>query len=462
VLWDWMGLAWLVLPLSLPAWSRHLWRTPVLFLLTTTLAVFTLMFVPPVTTLLQPRLGYLLMRMVWILPLAMALAFAVDAMLLRLVRPRWGERASAVAAAVVLACLLAAPVGDALARLTNSERVREEERTISTLRWREPMRWIDAHLPAGTVVLSDPATSYAVPMWTRHHVVTLVDQHGTPNDPFALDRILDARDALDPQGTWRRLREVKQRWGATAIVLNDRFDEVPRLDYWAPDPSWFRSARARLDAQPAAFPRQLDSGDLVVYAIRSPALDSLVAATDTAVALPPPSAVGRPRAAAVADGVDLQRFALSSPRAAPGDTVRVDLDWVARRRLPAGQYDAFLRFERELPAGQRPPALIAKPVRKLLERSRGERYRFRHDHTPTSGVRGVDRWLPGEVVADSAIVVVPRDAALGAWQVQVRLARQPHYPNYWLQDYFLDRDYYSGVAVDTLLVVAPGTPRGGH
>ncbi len=36
------------------------------------------------------------------------------------------------------------------------------------------------------------------------------------------------------------------------------------------------------------------------------------------------------------------------------------------------------------------------------------------------------------------------------------MLRQPHYPNYRLEDYFLDRDYYSGLPVGTLHVSARG------
>jgi hypothetical protein len=31
--------------------------------------------------------------------------------------------------------------------------------------------------------------------------------------------------------------------------------------------------------------------------------------------------------------------------------------------------------------------------------------------------------------------------------------RQPHYPNYRVSDYFLDRDYYSGVRMGSIRVV---------
>jgi len=461
VLWDWMGLAWIVLPASIISWWRHSWRTPVLLLLSTTIAVFTLLFLPPVTTLLQPRLGYLLLRFVWILPLSVALAFALDALLLRLRRDGWRKRTAGVIGLLGLAAVLSAPVTDAFAVLLDPRAVVRAEREVSVLRWREPMRRLDTHLPARTVVLSDPATSYAVPMFTRHHVATLVDQHSSPNDPHALDRILDARDALDPRSPWSRMREVVRRWGVTAIVLNGRFEETPRLDYWAPSQAWFHAARARLDAHPAAFPRSWDLGDFVVYGIEPAALEALQSVGDTLEHHSPAQVAADRQVSGVGEGVDLSSFALSRRIAAPGDSITARFVWVARRPLPAGQYDVFMRFDRALPDGVVLPSLLAKPGRKLLERIHRERYRFRHDHTPTSGTRGLDRWRPGESIADSMRFSVPLDAAPGEWQVQLRIARQPHYPNYWLRDYFLDRDYYSGAVVDSLTVTPARRSREG-
>lgn len=462
VLWDWMGLAWLVFPFSLVSYWRHAWRTPVLLILTTTCLIFSLLFNPLLVAMLQPKLGYLLLRFVWVLPLAGALAFSVDALLVRLAsRGAWPRLSASVGLAGIL-FLLWAPLGDAVQVLLHPQKWRDADARISTTRWRDEMSWIDRNLPPGSVILSDPATSYAVPMQTRHYVSTLVDQHSSPNDSLALDRILDARNALDPYASWRQTRAAIRRWGVTAIVLNDRFAEKPDLDYWAPDPDWFRAARARLDSQPSAFPRLRDLGDFVVYGVDGDALDAL---PDTMVARPFLRAL-RPDETVIArsagDGVDVVSFALDRHTVRRGDRVTARVEWIAWRSLPAGQYDAFVRFERELPDDIRFPRWLAKPARKVLERLRHERYRFRHDHNPTAGVLGVDRWPPGVVVSDTLAIAVPDDVATGLWQVQLRLTRQPHYPNYRLSDLFLDRDYYSGIPVDSIRILPRASREGAH
>jgi hypothetical protein len=459
VLWDWMGPLWLVFPLSLVAWARGSERPAVLALLTTTFAVFGLMFLPPVVGVLQPKLGYLLMRFVWMLPLSAALAYAGVELTKAALGGGGVRRIAAIAGLLALAAGLRAPVLDALHVLANAREVADAEARTSVLRWRDALAWMDARLPEGSVVMSDPATSYAVPMLTRHWVQTLVDQHSSPNDSLALDRILDARDALDPYATWTRTGDVIRRWGVTHVVLNARFDEIPRLDYWAPEPAWFAAARARLDGAPGAFVRRYHRDGFVVYEVRPESLAVLEAP-------PVPRPFVRPAGPADPDGFDLgaglprlSRFALSTHAAAPGDTLVAVLEWRARARAAAGSYSVSVRFDRPLPDGWSPPALVGKPARKLLERSRGERYRFRVDHIPLDGAYGVDLWSPGEIVRDSVALAVPHDVAAGTYSVQVSLRREPHYANYHLGDYFFDRDYYAGVAVDTLRLSRPERDR---
>ncbi len=451
VLWDWLGRLWLLAPLSLVAWGRNASRPAVLYLLTTTLAVGTLLFFPPVVSLLQPRLGYLLMRFIWLVPLAGIVAFAVVSLVRGVAHGGGARRALSVLGLAGVAALAAPVLGDAARVLTHPRAAREADEAESTLRWRDELAWMDRGLPAGTVVLSDPATSYSIPMMTRHWVTTLVDQHSSPNDSLALDRILDSRDALDPGQPYARTRDVVRRWGATAIVLNDRFAEAPKLDYWAPQHTWFRAARARLDAAPQAFPRIHDSGDFVVYGIDAAVLDTLSGGAQPRPYVrpfdPARDTTARPGGR---NGADVLSLRLSARSAQPGDTLSAVIAWHVPRRLPAGSYHVAVRFEGRLPADFSAPAWCAKPARKVLEGLRRHRWRFRDEHLPVGGDYGVDLWRPDQVVSDSFTVVVPGDVAPGPYRVEVVMLRQPHYPILRLSDYFFDRDYFSGVEVGRL------------
>ena len=454
-LWDWLGPLWLLFPLSLVWWARAVREPAVLYLLTTTLAVWALMFLPPAVALLEPRLGYLLMRLPWLLPAAPAAAFVVARAEAALRARRW---TGALAPTALLALVFFGPLADAAHAFTG----RPDGNTVlahaDMRRWRDALEWMDQGLPPGSVVLSDPATSYSIPAFTRHWVTTLADQHSSPNDSLALARILDARDALDPYAPWARTAQVVARWGATAIALNGRFPEPPALDYWAPTADWYGEARARLDRAPAAFERVYDAHRFTVYVIHR---DALARLTD--------GGTPRPfvRARLAGDpGLDLGpglprlvSFRFAPDRAARGDTLIGRIEWRAPRPLPPGSYTVAVRFDRPLPGDvPRAPDAVSKVWRKAVEKARHERYRVRADHLPTSGDYGVDRWGPDEVVRDPFRIAVPGDVAPGDYTVRVSIVRQPHYPNLRLRDFLSDDDLLNGLAVGRLRV-APARAR---
>ncbi|HEY6867226.1 MAG TPA: hypothetical protein VI792_08215, partial [Candidatus Eisenbacteria bacterium] len=472
VLWEWLGRAWVLVPLSWWALWRHGRSNPaVLYLLTSSIAAAVLMFAPPVVALLQPRLGYLLMRMIWLVPLAGLLAWLLPGLVRRLRRERGRPRWVAAAGLVLAAALLLPVTGEALLVLVRPGPFAAAEEARSPAHWRGALRWLDTALPPGQVVLSDPGTSYAVPALTRDYVVTMLDQHGSPNDAHGLERILDARDALDPWGTWERMREVVDRYGVTVVLLNGRFPAIPSFDYWSPSPTWYAEARARLEAAPAAFEPLRDEGDLVIYRVHRDALAKLEGGRAR-----PEVSPWDPRHAPIGRRLGehlpaLLTLRLSPGLASPGDTVRGVAEWRALEAYPAGSYRVAVRFDRALPGGFRPPRPIGKPARKLLERLTGVRYRFRDEHLPADGEYGVDLWRPDQVVRDSFELEVPRDVADGAYQVRIQMYHEPHYPNLRLSDYFFDDDFFSGIVAGRLIIArdkrhppvtaAPGT-EGGH
>src|SRR5262249_10264427 len=227
-------------------------------------------------------------------------------------------------------------------------------------RWTDALAWMDRGLPPGTVVLSDPATCYSIPAYTRHWVTALADQHSSPNDSLALDRILDARDALDPYAPWSRTAEVVARWGATAIALNGRFPEPPALDYWAPGRDWYDAARARLERAPQAFERVYDHDRFSVYVIQREVLAGLQCG-GTPRAFVRAHAPGE-RERVLGPGLPaLVSFRIDHAQAARGDTVNGVIEWHTGAPLAPGGYHAALRFDRELPAGvPRAPEAFSK------------------------------------------------------------------------------------------------------
>jgi hypothetical protein len=453
VLWTWLGGFMVLFPLCWPAlWRAGRNQPAALYLFASSLAVLLVAFNPLAVAVLQPFLGYLLMRMVW---LAFLPGFLGWLLLELAARWRAGARPARLRAAAALSGVLVlciAPVVDAITVLRHPARFGPEA-GVSIEPWSQALRWMDRNLPAGSVVLSDPTTSYSIPMYTRHYVVTLVDQHSSPNDASALRRILDARDALDPHAGWERSRAVIGRYGVEVVALNDRFPTAPVQAYWAANPAWFAAARRRLDRHPAAFERVYDSGDFVVYRVHRQALDTLGGKPDPRPFVRRYRPGRDPVARRLGDRLPVLQNVRFTPRAAPaGATLAGVAEWRVLEPLPPASYQVSVRFDRELPGGLQPPPFLGKPVRKGIEALRGERYRFRADHPPVAGRYGVDLWRPGEVVVDSFTIRIPPDAAPGSYTVRIKPYRQPGYPNLRLSDYFFDQDFYAGVPVGRLQV----------
>jgi hypothetical protein len=469
ILWDWMGVLWVVIPFAIPfLWREGARSDATLYVATTSIAVASMLFLPPLVALLHPRLGYLILRTVWMIPLPALLAW-VFVRLVGAVRAGPGRRRAAIAFAALT--VLSLPVlGDAVHVIRDPARYAHEERLQSYWLWQDGLVWMRDSLPPGQVVLSDPLTCYTVPMVTGHYVTTLLDQHSSPNDPRALERIFDARDGLDPHASWEQTRAIVDRYGATVVVLNNRVKIPPMTVYWRPEPGWFDAARARLDRAPDAFIPVFDTGDFVVYRIDPAALARLTGPGFARPFVVPYDPARGTVARRIADDVPaLQSANVWPPTVAPGDTLHGVLEWRTIARLPRGSYRVSVRFDRPLPGGLVAPAPVAKPVRKMVEMVNHERYRFRQDHLPVGGAYGVDLWQTDEVVRDSFEIVVPGDVAAGAWQVQARMMAEAPYPNYRLSDYFHDVDYYSGLPIGTIRIgrrgaaapVPAGAP-GGH
>jgi hypothetical protein len=356
-------------------------------------------------------------------------------------------------------------VGQAVSLVTERPRLLAQERERGVAPWADVLEFLRRDDPARRVFVSDPATSYSIPAWTGRHVVTLLDQHSSPNDPRALERILAARDILSPFVDARRTLELLRAWQADAVVVNQRFEKPIDFDYWSVSPALYGPTREKFDAHPRWYRPVYSAPGAIVYAV-----------TDEAKSgpLPPPTvahgplgvagqevgivkAAPRP-ASSTFDGriPGLRHHRTTTDRAdyAPGDTVFIATWWshddsVALR---PGSYAVFVRLDGQEPRGAFYSDLWEKPYRKLVERVTGKRWRVRTSHRPLNGIYGPDQWPPFTTVVDRSRLELPLNIAPGEYELRVRMVRMPHYPNTRLADYLSDDDLFSGPIVGRVSV----------
>ncbi len=461
-MWTWSGI-WLVVALAAAPWfwSRRGNSTGSIYLALVPWAVVLVVLNPFLLPPAHQALGYLVMRLIWIVPVIPAVATVLTAVGKVALRGAGRARAFALAGAAAAVVLLVPAAQQAISNVTDRDLLRAQEAERGPAAWMDLLEWLRDEYPREKVLLSDPGTCYSIPAYTGHQVTAYLDQHSSPNDPRGLTRILDARDVLSPTVDHRRTLELLRAYGADAVVVNQRFIQPIAFDYWTVEPQLYAATRAKFAAHPEWFRPVYDVRGATVYEL-----------TDAAKRgpLPPPEEMPRPvlppdeaaRVAAtvtpIADGIFLQYGTQSArPTYAPGDTIDFVTLWALAPGQTArpGSWTIYVRLDGAEPRGPLYSDLWQKPYRKALERVTGRKWRARESHRPLNGVFGPDRWRAGEIVADASTFAVPRELTPGDYEVRVRMVRMPHYANTRLRDYLSDDDLFNGPLVGHVRIEAP-------
>ena len=415
-------------------------------------AWYLLVFVPLWFPAVDRALSYLLIRMESVVPSTILCAALVTLSWRRLRGGRVRMSAAAAVTGIVLTVLLAGPpVVRSVTRCawTPSARARHADESARSLG--DLYRYIDSELPAGGVIVSDPVTSYSIPAFTDQFAACPLDQHSTPNDSTAVRRLRDCRevfmDVTDPV----RVASIMERYGSRYVLANGLVPPRLQTMYWRADR---RSA--------ADLARRLEGSSLfsTLWRCEGASLHRLDRAPERREDRPAsvPSAGSVDRAAAVGmtpsglDGILVESIEIPDDPVARGESFDAVVTWVALRDVGFGSYQAHIRFDTGFGRGPLYRPAWGKPYRKLLERLRMERYRFRRDFQPLGGIYPPDTWTPLSLMSDTVRVGVPADIAPGRYAVSVRLERRTHYPNYRLSDMLRDDDSFSGETLSWIVV----------
>jgi hypothetical protein len=238
------------------------------------------------------------------------------------------------------------------------------------------------------VIASDPVTSYLISAFTPHYVVCTLDQHAPPNDLHVEQRMTAARDIVSPYTTARDKDRLIRSQRVTYVVINRSLPQGLILNYWTLEPTaaqdaddMFRSLRYEFE------PRDFDDGLTAFRWRNEERLSTLPRPAPRPVvdALPTEATpIGEMSGETMLDGATIRGAGILPP----GGEVEMDLYWSRRNVLPPGAYVVSVRFDRKiisLPFEGQP---FPKITRKVMEKFRHERYRFRSDHMILGGLFG--------------------------------------------------------------------------
>jgi hypothetical protein len=411
----------------------------------------------PVLIVLNPLLvplgysviGYIVERLTWVVPYPYILAFGLlefD----RRIRARGHFLLRAGAA--VLALL----VTHAVLTAAHSRYNKLRSNAVSYADWRPAIEFLRENVADESVVASDMLTSYSVPAFTKHHIVSTLHQHGSPNDPKGVDRIVALVQIMDPDVAPQILKRRLMEYEVDYVLVNSSFDRRRRLYFTEIDPASFARHDSSLSRRGYIFSEVFRAGGLSLFAVDREALDSW----SPGPGAPAPyfladgaKPAGR-RINEVFDGqVKLLSVTLQEDPVQKDEGMEITCYWQgAVERLTFDlPWVVQVRLQREYPKGRFYSESYSKVYRKILGALTGENYRWRASHLPAGGAVPPSVW-GNSVVVDRAVVPLPGWLKPGAYDVTVSIGQEPVYPIFRLGDYLRDDDRYSGVVVGSVEV----------
>ena len=419
-------------------------------------AVLILLLNPLWFPFLMSRVSYLVMRLNFAVP-SIILAACLVTELWKWLRgsgtviPRKACVVSLIAVVSLLGYpLVKTPRGFAYTRKKLSGSLRYSCRNLNDL-----YETINRTVPAGSIIASDPITSYSIPAFTDQFVVCTYDQHSIPNDSTALDRILDCRDIYNPEIPLADVAATLKKYDVRYIVMNGRIPPYISSLYWRPDSrSTIEAARRFSQAKPL-FEVLSDTNDVALFRFSfDPDFDYSSYGYVTPEYLGPvvdPEGVKTFSKSGI-EAVYIKEIVLSREKVQRGDTVQVEIEWVSCEGLSPGSYIVVLRFDSDFKKGVFYSSYYGKIYRNIHEIIKGARFRFSVGHLPLKGLYPPDKWPANMIVKDRIVVSVPGDVSPGVYSVSVKMFRGTQYPNYTLGDIFMDADSYQGVVMGRITV----------
>jgi hypothetical protein len=331
------------------------------------------------------------------------------------------------------------------------------EVVLSPLPWRAAFEQLDAQLPQGQVVLSDPVTSYCLSAFTSQYVVCTLDQHSSPNDARAIERIADAQVMLSPYSDAERTQMLLEKHDVDYILINHNFRRTELGYQWAVFPRQQHTIDKRFGTLVPMLKKELELDGFTLYRVDR---DSFFARDARAIEIPflsdAPDSVLLSSPILYDSSLALVGFSLVPDTVAAGDTVSVDV-YLRLARPPAAEapWHMVVRLDNQDFKGALYAEAYGKPYRKLQERIANRKHRIRVLRHPTEGLFPIVLWPGNGTVKDGFSIPVPRSAHPGEYHVKFQLLRQPFYVNIRLQDLLYNKDLYEGPTVATVHIVEP-------
>lgn len=360
-------------------------------------------------------------------------------------------------------------------------------------RYEALFEYLDNGLRSHSVVVSDPRTSYIISAFSDQFVAVTLDQHCSPTDTLALERLGAVRDLFNPSVPVTASVEFLKENEADYVLIDTRLEEIADFFGTAVDgipalaaeklascPEIFRelhsvggftvfevvsggaaeepskpcgeaSARPLPCLAPGLRPNDLEAG---MYRSTPPEPPE---DRSTAPAERPPGGVEGPAPAEARDvgcgllleGLELDRSVLEA-----GDTVSGSFCWLPVERVEFGlPLGWIVRLDTEFPKGSFYRPWYGKQYRRVVERRSWTFYRYAGSGHVHSGFTYPDHWEAGAVVRQDFSIPLSRWLSPGLYEFRLKVRRVPYISNRRITDYFRNEDSMQGELVAAIRVL---------
>lgn len=318
------------------------------------------------------------------------------------------------------------------------------------------------------VVVSDPITSYQIPAYSRHYAIAPFNQHSSPADDRAIERIYDAHAIGNAYVPLDQTIRLLRKYDADYVLLNQSFPRYVKFYYTFISPEAWPGELAKFTNAPQLFESIYDRDGIRLFRFHDPGPGASFPAIDnpyqllTAEETDGLSAVDLTRRLGIepvevpsVGGLELLGVVWDSTTFRAGDYAKVRSFWRRRGPPPTLPIEAFYRVSTEYPSALFDNRWIGKPYRRFYEKRVGLTYRFGRVHQPLEAFFPPFLWEPGAVYWDEFWIPVPRHAAPGGYEVAVNLHEVPYTPNFRLTDFFRLEDSLEGDFIGRIEIVPP-------
>jgi hypothetical protein len=403
-----------------------------------------LCFMPLVTVLAFRFAAYMTFRSLLNVPVFAAVTAAVYFLAVWSRRRSWPARSAAAVLLIVWSMVFVVPGLNGFRAELAVQKERAARPSVFQ-RHDDLIQFLNSR-PDGSVVLSDPKTSYLVSAATDHRVVAVPGPHGNPNDPDALERLAAIRDVLSPFVLHSRTVAACERFGVDFVVVNARLERDAgefMLDW---DRSLFTRTTAKIEHLDTRFRPVFETEDCRVYVYYpGPVPEDRWFPESTPVLFDPGHHIHECLIRYPDLGVNVVEVMVTPEVVLPGETVEVTIGYYKEDVIEYGlPFKLYIRFDHESLFENNGRYPGEKHVRRWRERRGGYRLRYRHDVRPFSGVFTPDQWPIGAKFYEKIAVPLPSTLEPGRYRVEFKLERDSMIANFALSDILYNRDHYSG------------------